>query len=590
MSPSTSLDHTFPMASTIKTDPEHLSLSQTMLHMDRHCQSRHNQMLPGNSHMVSRATQDDELRSQDNFSLCSNTAQNHDAADMKPWALNDVDSVDSNSIASTKPDSPAVQMLSFSLSQHALLHSAVGASDIMYSAGSEFHGLTDVDHNDMDFSKAQDFNHYTALFDFSAFDNDVNGTHPSCTPEHGSPDADSLTTGDAWNMVSDTRYSQGSMDHFTGNVFQHMPVSPPLTDASNDISVTSSCSHAGYPAFMSHDDAMLKDITATPVGAQGINLGDPIFPLTPPLNDQDHHRTIRPSKDARRPALQLSPSQPQVKQDSEFFPPLPVKEPLRSRSKDGTESRNPRDHPYYSLPTHNDGKYYCPFANGDKPCNHPPTTQKCAYHKYLDSHLKPYRCRVPSCMDAQLHFSSNACLFRHEREAHGLHGHGDNPHLCLFDGCDRSIPGYGFPRRWNLFDHMRRVHDYASSERPSSPDASPTMGQPKKKETTGRKRRVTGVSSAQTMKRTRSTQSQTNPLKALQQTTVHHGQNLQAAERNYYNCHSRLIEQLHNITPQDSAMHDKVNASLQELITLGITYRQAQASQAVAQIANGHPA
>lgn len=53
--------------------------------------------------------------------------------------------------------------------------------------------------------------------------------------------------------------------------------------------------------------------------------------------------------------------------------------------------------------------------------------------KYLDSHLKPYRCKVPACMDAQLQFSSNACLFRHEREAHGFHGHGDNPHLCLFE-------------------------------------------------------------------------------------------------------------------------------------------------------------
>ncbi|KAL2818884.1 hypothetical protein BJX63DRAFT_419033 [Aspergillus granulosus] len=576
------------MVSNIKTDPENMSLSQTMRHMDHHSQPRH---IPG-SHLASRTTQDDELSSQDNFSLCSSTAQSRDTSDLKPWTLNDMDSTDSNSIASAKPDSPAVQMLSFSLSQHAILHGAMGASDIMYSAGSEFHGLPDVEQNNMDFSKTQDFSQYTSLFDFSAFENDVNGhngTHSSCTPDHGSPNDSQLAPSDAWNMVSDTRYTQGStMDQFTGNVFQHMPVSPPLTEASNDVSVTSSCSHSGYPAFMSHDDAMLKDITATSV--QGINLGDPIFPLTPPLNEQDPNRTIRPAKNARRPALQLSPSQQSVKQDSEFFPPLPVKEPLRPRSKDGSESRNPRDHPYYSLPTHNDGKYYCPFANGDKPCNHPPTTQKCAYHKYLDSHLKPYRCRVPSCIDAQLQFSSNACLFRHEREAHGLHGHGDNPHLCLFEGCDRSIPGYGFPRRWNLFDHMRRVHDYASSERPSSPDASPTSGSTKKKESTGRKRRVTGVSGAQSMKRTRSTQSQTNPIKAIQQTAAHHGQNLQAAERNYYNCHARLLEQLRNITPQDSAMHDKVNASLQELMTLGITYRQAQASQAVAQIANGLPA
>ncbi|KAL4931079.1 putative C2H2 finger domain protein [Aspergillus undulatus] len=558
--------------SSIKNDPENMFLPQSMLHMDHHSQSRH---IPG-SHMASRP-QDDEILSQDSFSLSSSTTH----------GINDVDSIDSNSIASSKPDSPAVQMLSFSLSQHAQLHSAVGASDIMYSASSDFHGLPDVgEQPDMDFSKPQDFNHYTSLFDFSAFDNDVNGqngTHTSGTPEHGSP------AGDAWNsIVPDTRYSQ-SMDHYSGNVFQHMPVSPPLTEASNDLSVTSSCSHPGYPAFMSHEDAMLKDITATPVGGQ-LNLGDPIFPLTPPLAEQDPNRTIRPSKSARRPALQLSPSQPTGKQDIKFFPPLPVKEPLRPRSKDGSEWRNPRDHPYYSLPTNQDGKYYCPFATGDKPCNHPPTTQKCAYHKYLDSHLKPYRCRDPSCIDAQLHFSSNACLFRHEREAHGLHGHGENPHLCLFEGCDRSMPGFGFPRRWNLFDHMRRVHDYASSERPSSPDASPTTVQPKK-EATGRKRRVTGVSAAaQVMKRTRSTQSQTNPLKTLQQTTAHHGQNIQAAERNYYNCHGRLMEQLRNITPQDSAMHDKVNASLQELITLGITFRQAQASQAVAQIANGLPA
>ena len=197
-------------------------------------------------------------------------------------------------------------------------------------------------------------------------------------------------------------------------------------------------------------------------------------------------------------------------------------------------------------------------------------------------------------MDAQLQFSSNACLFRHEREAHGLHGHGDNPHLCLFEGCDRSVPGYGFPRRWNLHDHMRRVHDYTSSERPSSPETSPvtatsTANQvPKKKDATiGRKKRVLGTSGAQTMKRTRSTQSQTNPLKAAQQATAHHGQRLQNAERNYFNCRSRLLEEIGSITPQDTSMHEKVNASLQELITLGLSYRQIDASQTTAKLANG---
>lgn len=59
-----------------------------------------------------------------------------------------------------------------------------------------------------------------------------------------------------------------------------------------------------------------------------------------------------------------------------------------------------------------------------------------------------------------MQFSSTAVLLRHEREAHGMHGHGDRPHLCLYPGCERSIPGNGFPRRYNLFDHMRRVHDH----------------------------------------------------------------------------------------------------------------------------------
>ena len=41
-----------------------------------------------------------------------------------------------------------------------------------------------------------------------------------------------------------------------------------------------------------------------------------------------------------------------------------------------------------------------------------------------------------------------------------MHGHGDRPHLCFYPGCERGIPGNGFPRRYNLFDHMKRVHDH----------------------------------------------------------------------------------------------------------------------------------
>jgi hypothetical protein len=51
-----------------------------------------------------------------------------------------------------------------------------------------------------------------------------------------------------------------------------------------------------------------------------------------------------------------------------------------------------------------------------------------------------------------------------------LEDHRDRPHLCYYQDCDRSRLGQGFPRRYNLFDHMKRVHDWnAENHQPSSP-------------------------------------------------------------------------------------------------------------------------
>jgi hypothetical protein len=41
-----------------------------------------------------------------------------------------------------------------------------------------------------------------------------------------------------------------------------------------------------------------------------------------------------------------------------------------------------------------------------------------------------------------------------------MHGHGSRPYLCQYEDCERSFPGQGFPRRYNLFDHMKRVHQH----------------------------------------------------------------------------------------------------------------------------------
>jgi hypothetical protein len=91
--------------------------------------------------------------------------------------------------------------------------------------------------------------------------------------------------------------------------------------------------------------------------------------------------------------------------------------------------------------------------------------------KYVDSHLRPYRCKIDPGACGYLRFSSNACLLRHEREAHGEHTHGINPFLCKFEGCERAKPANGFPRRWNQRDHMKRVHQYEESDASSKKNA-----------------------------------------------------------------------------------------------------------------------
>lgn len=96
--------------------------------------------------------------------------------------------------------------------------------------------------------------------------------------------------------------------------------------------------------------------------------------------------------------------------------------------------------------------------------------------KFVDSHLKPYKCKVNTCKD--LCFSSTACLLRHEREAHAMHGHGDKPFLCSYDGCERGVPGNGFPRHWNLRDHMKRVHNDPGQPKSNASGSPPPAAAP----------------------------------------------------------------------------------------------------------------
>lgn len=150
-----------------------------------------------------------------------------------------------------------------------------------------------------------------------------------------------------------------------------------------------------------------------------------------------------------------------------------------------------RDHPYYhNVSVQADGLYHCPWE-GQEGCSHKPEKLKCNYEyefsisrphvfnansfacnsKSVDSHLKPYKCKVHACENSK--FSSTACLLRHEREAHAMHGHGDKPYLCTYEGCERGAAGNGFPRHWNLCDHMKRVHNHPGPTKSSGSGSPP---------------------------------------------------------------------------------------------------------------------
>ncbi|KAH6667755.1 hypothetical protein B0J14DRAFT_547889 [Halenospora varia] len=116
----------------------------------------------------------------------------------------------------------------------------------------------------------------------------------------------------------------------------------------------------------------------------------------------------------------------------------------------GQHNNNARSHEFYQVGVKEDGLYHCPYEGSTSTfCKHKPTILKCHYDKYVDAHLKPFRCEESHCDN--LSFSSPACLNRHKRETHGRYIQ------CPAPGCNRKKEN-GFKRSLNLLDHINRVH------------------------------------------------------------------------------------------------------------------------------------
>jgi hypothetical protein len=216
------------------------------------------------------------------------------------------------------------------------------------------------------------------------------------------------------------------------------------------------------------------------------------------------------------------------------------------------EGKLARTHPLYQAQPKEDDLYHCP-NEGQSGCTHKPTKLKCNYDKYVDSHLRPFRCKVKSCVGVQ--FSSTACLLRHEREAHGMHGHGSKPHLCTYADCERSLSGNGFPRRYNLFDHMKRVHDYTGSTSPPeqvSPPVQPAQPGPKRHNSTHKRKPAPPVEDI-TKKRQKATTTKAPSAATAAASTQHRlAQEKQRWQREWAERRVRLQQHVENIQgPQD---------------------------------------
>ena len=205
-------------------------------------------------------------------------------------------------------------------------------------------------------------------------------------------------------------------------------------------------------------------------------------------------------EDDARPFLP-TPSVNEEEDDKDEDEGLESLSPGEAKKYEEERTKSARTDPLYLTVPGSDGLYACPFQT-ETNCSHKKTNLKCNFEyvmshsliiplltstsKFLDSHIKPFRCKREKCDDVK--FSSTACLLRHERENHGMHGHGDRPHLCYYPECDRSRAGHGFPRRYNAFDHMKRVHGW-NPENPS-PSSPPREGPaPVTRKVAGRKRK-----------------------------------------------------------------------------------------------------
>ena len=181
-----------------------------------------------------------------------------------------------------------------------------------------------------------------------------------------------------------------------------------------------------------------------------------------------------------------------------------------------------------------------------------------------------------------------------------MHGHGEKPHLCYFSECDRSYPGNGFPRRWNLFDHMKRVHDYSGSSSSSSGGSPPSLSTSERRASAtlpirNVKRKQASPVQAESMKRSRSNQMPASsnkpaPIKSSKSSSSggaasgHSSSKKKSLQQSFEQQKAALQAQVDNLRPGDAQGFQQMTAHYQVLNTTAIDLQRHHAGEAASKM------
>ncbi|KAL9098044.1 MAG: hypothetical protein Q9163_006217 [Psora crenata] len=387
----------------------------------------------------------------------------------------------------------------------------------------------------------------------------------SCQGSAGFPVADALPESQALSLTTSPPYGSSVSSSLSQASHLDTPLSLTIMDESWSLNHAAHGEHLqfpsiGYPEHVHLPPAQYQPDQRFDFSSLTFHLGH-LF-----LTTRDS--TVRPHLSTLRPALPEMDTWDRPHHESAgpgSGGPLQYALPnTPRRPSEGEPTVTARKDPLYQAHPANDGLYHCPFEASED-CKHNPEKLKCNYEN-------------PDC--ALLKFSSTACLLRHEREAHGLHGHGDKPYPCLFQDCDRSQPGQGFPRQWNLRDHMKRVHGFVvpDSSNNGNDYPSPTSSHCSAEvQGTVRRKRSPESSQGAASKKSRNG----TGLKSTGNVTqpAYQGGPAASSHQQYLMLKLRMDRTYSDLDPRDIAGFERYKADLAHLQYIAAEIRRGEATQ-----------